>query len=192
MIRTFGIVAIGLTLGLSFDQPLAVLTPNLQAGENSQPVVVKLVKLKAPAPADWLPEKPANRLRSYQFRLKGADGQDGEISVLPESPTDPARVFPRWKATFVPPEGKTLDDIARQSQLDIPGGKIHMLDITGTWRYKERPFDPKSKEEIRENYRVVWILVVEGDDGTLIRVSGPEELMAKAMPGVEQWLKSLK
>ena len=40
-------------------------------------------------------------------------------------------------------------------------------------KYKERPFDPKSKEEIKEDYRVVWVIVTEKDETTHLRLSGP-------------------
>ena len=161
-------------------------------GADDKPVVVKLDKLKASAPAEWTPEKTANRLRSFQFKLKGTDGHDGELIVMPESNPEPSKVFPRWKASFIVPEGKTAEDISKESKFTIPGATVHVLDASGTWRFKERPFDPKSKEEQRENYRVVWIIVVEEDGATLLRVSGPQETMAKYMPGVEAWLKTLK
>lgn len=169
---------------------LASRTP-LPAADD-KPVVVSLVKLKAPAPAEWTAEKTANRLRSFQFKLKGTDGHDGELIVMPESPPDPMRSFPRWKASFIVPDGKTADDIAKQSKFEVAGATVHVLDASGTWRFKERPFDPKSKEEERENYRVVWMIVVEGDEATHIRISGTQDTMAKYMPGVEKWLKSLK
>src|SRR5690349_855267 len=69
---------------------------------------VKVNKMTATAPASWKSEKPANRLRSYQFKLPGAAGRgDAELYVMPESSPDIAKNFPRWKAQFVPPDGKT-------------------------------------------------------------------------------------
>jgi hypothetical protein len=155
---------------------------------------VKLGKLSAPAPVGWKAEKPSNRLRSYQFKIPPGDtgGADGEVIVMPDSNPDPAKSFPRWKEGFVPPDGKTADDIAKVSKFEVSGATVHLLDVTGTWKYKERPFDPKSKEELRPEYRVVWAIVVKGDDATHVRLSGPEKLVSKHYPEFEAWLKALK
>src|SRR2546423_924556 len=66
-------------------------------------VKVKLGKLSAEAPTDWKSEKPANRLRSYQFKLPGEKGGpgDAELIVMPESDPKAEKVFPRWKSSFV-------------------------------------------------------------------------------------------
>jgi hypothetical protein len=154
---------------------------------------VKVNKMTAPAPAGWKAEKPANRLRSYQFKLPGAaDRGAAELVVMPESSPDVAKNFPRWKAQFVPPEGKTADDISRTKKLDVPGAAVDVLDVTGTWKYKERPFDPKSKEELRDDYRVVWVVVADRDEAAHLRLSGPRETVDKHYAAFETWVKSLK
>ncbi|HUR52550.1 MAG TPA: hypothetical protein VMZ71_00325, partial [Gemmataceae bacterium] len=116
-----------------------------------------------------------------------------EVSVMPESDPKAEKLFPRWKATFVPPEGKTADDISKVGKLDgVKGTKIDVLDVSGTWRYKERPFDPKSKEELKDNYRVVWVVVAEKDEATHLRLSGPAPTVETHVKAFEAWVKSLK
>lgn len=180
-------------------RPAAVVTLLLAlpllAGAADKPVVVKLGKLSATAPADWQSEKPANRLRSYQFKLPGEKGGpgDAELYVMPESDPKAEKVFPRWKASFVPPEGKTADDISRVRRLDgVKGAKIDVLDAAGTWMYRERPFDPKSKEELKDDHRVVWVIVNDGEEATHLRLSGPRETVDKHYPGFEKFLRALK
>ena len=160
----------------------------------ADPVAVPFGKLKATVPADWKAERPSNRLRSHQFRLPSGDPAlaDAEVYVMPESPPDPAKVFPRWKATVVPPDGKTPDDATKESKFDAGGATVHLLDATGTWKYRERPFDPRSKEEQRPEYRVVWAVVQHGDEATHVRLSGPQAVVAKHYPAFEQWLKGMK
>ncbi|MCS7271728.1 MAG: hypothetical protein NZ703_11675 [Gemmataceae bacterium] len=155
--------------------------------------MVKVGKLSAPAPLEWKNEKPNNRLRSYQFRLPGEAGlADAEIAIYPESHPNPDVTFPRWQAQFIVPEGKTIDDISRKGTWDLPGAKAHYLDIQGTWKYRERPKDPTSKEMILENYRVIWVIVAEKEEATHIRFSGPAAVVDRYYKGFEQWLKSLK
>lgn len=174
----------------------SLLAAAVAAAGSAQPKAepVKVVgKLAAPAPAEWKPEKVANRLRSHQFKLPGVDGMpDGEVIVMPDSSPDTAKNFPRWKTQFVPPEGKTADDLGKTGKFDAGGAAVSVLDVSGTWKFKERPFDPKSKEEVRENYRVVWAVVTFKDDCTHVRLSGPEPVVAKYYPGFEKWLKALK
>jgi hypothetical protein len=163
------------------------------AGADDKGTVVKVNKMTATAPADWKSEKPANRLRSFQFRLPGADGRgDAEVYVMPESSPNVEKEFPRWKAQFVPPEGKTAEDISKTAKWDVPGATVNVLDVSGTWKYKERPFDPKSKEELRDDYRVVWVVVSDKDETTHVRLSGPRETAEKHYAAFEKWIKSLK
>lgn len=154
----------------------------------------KIGGLRATTPADWKSEKPANLLRSYQFRLPEVKDLPGsEIVVFPESHPDPAKSFPKWKAQFVPPEGKTIDDVAKASKWDVKNVAVNVLDVSGaTWKYKAAPNDPKAKEMLLDNYRVVWVIVAEKDEATHIRMSGPASSMDAQFPAFEKWVKSLK
>jgi hypothetical protein len=173
--------AVGLTTAAD---PTAVAQPKA--------ATIKLDKLAAPAPAGWVSEKPKYTLRSYQFQLPGEkDGPAGEFVVMPESDPKAEKVFPRWKGQFVPADGQP-EVTAKTSKLELKGATADLLDVTGTWRYKERPFDPKSKEELRENYRVVWAVIAEKDEASHVRLSGPKAVVDKHYPAFEAWLKALK
>ncbi|MCS6866140.1 MAG: hypothetical protein RMJ56_04600 [Gemmataceae bacterium] len=192
----YGVVvaAIG---GLVLAAPPSARWP--QATADDKPVVVKLAKLSATAPADWKNEKPANRLRKYQFKLPGVkDHPDAELTISGESRPGAEKNFATWKATFEAPEGKTVDDISKTAQWTLPNAQAHVLDITGTWRYKERPFDPKSKLMILDDWRVIWVVVDEKDaQGEIIeahhfRLSGPAITVGAHAAQFEQWIKSFK
>ncbi len=168
---------------------LTVVTAQAQ----STPVVVKIGSLSAAAPTVWKSEKPSNRLRSYQFKLPGFEGlADAELAIYPESHPDPEKNFPRWQAQFLPPEGKTVEDISKRSVWELPRAKVHVLDVRGTWKYRERPQDPRSKEMILDNYRVIWLIVAEKEEATHVRLSGPAPVIDKHYAAFEAWVKSLK
>jgi hypothetical protein len=170
-----------------------VLAFAVSAGADDKPAVVKVNKLSAAAPAGWKSEKPANRLRSFQFKLPGAaDHAEAEVIVMPESSPDAEKNFPRWKGSFVAPEGKTTDDISKTAKWDVPGSTVNVLDVTGTWKYKERPFDPKSKEMLLDNYRVIWVIIADKDEATHVRLSGPAPSVDKHAAAFEKFVKSLK
>src|SRR5262249_59951287 len=97
-------------------------------------------------------EKPKYALRSSEFKLPGKDGTDAELTVYPESNPNPEKSFPRWRATFNPPEGKTVEDISQVRTFEIPGAKVTLLDVSGTWRFKGAPPGPQSKERILQKH----------------------------------------
>lgn len=163
------------------------------AADPSAPV--KVGPLSAPAPAGWKSEKPSNRLRSHQFKLPAKDPAlpAAEVAVYPESSPKVDDKFAEWKGTIIPPEGKSIDDVAKVTKQDLPGGAVaNRLDATGTWKYRERPRDPKSKEERKAGYRVVWLIVTHGDEATHVRFSGPAEVVAEHVKGFDAWVKGLK
>lgn len=173
----------------------ALLMPALAAvGADDNGTVVKVGSLSARTPADWKKEKPSNLLRSYQFKIPGVkELPASELAIFPDSHPDPARSFPRWKAQFVPPEGKTADDLCRTGKWDLKGATATYLDISGgTWKFKERPQDPKSKEMFLDHYRVVWVIVAEKDSATHIRLSGPSANVDGQIKALETLVKSLK
>ncbi len=173
---------------------IGLLIASAAVAADPKPVDVKFGKLSATAPAGWKSEKVANRLRSHQFKLASPlkDFADAEVIAMPDSNPDPAKSFPRWKESFVPPEGKTADDSAKVSKFEVNGMTVHVLDITGSWKFKERPFDPSSKEVLKPEYRVIWAIVIVGDDATHLRLSGPMAVVEKFQPDFEKWIKSAK
>lgn len=172
---------------------VAGLSGAVSSAEEGKGTLVKLNKLSATTPADWKSEKPANRLRTYQFKLPGAkDNPEAELSVMNESPPGAEKNFAKWKNTFVPPEGKTVDDISKTAKWEVPGAKVDVLDVTGTWKFKERPFDPKSKEMLLDDWRVIWVIVEEKDETHHIRLSGPSVTVGAHAKEFEKWVKSLK
>jgi hypothetical protein len=160
----------------------------------ADPAPIAVNSLKATPPAEWVVEKPSNRLRSAQFKLKSGSENlaDGEVNVMPESNPKTDVLFPRWKATYIPPDGKTIDEIAKETTFDVGNSKITLLDVSGTWKYRERPQDPKSKEEMKPEYRTIWAVVAEKDACTHLRLSGPQVVVAKHYDSFVAMLKGMK
>ena len=171
-----------------------IILPLLILTADPKPTVVKLGTLSATAPATWKSEKPNNLLRSYQFKLPSGDPAfaDAEVAVYKEASPKVEEKFAEWKATFMPPEGMTIDDIAKVSKYEVGTATSHVLDITGTWKYRDRPRDPKSKEELKPDYRAVWVILRDKEETTHIRLSGPMTVVEKHVADFEKWLKSAK
>ena len=72
--------------------------------------------------------------------------------------------------------------------LAAKGVKVALLDMEGTWLYKERPFDPKSKQETRPNSRVISVIFHTDDGNYLIRFSGPAATVNPHAKGFLDWI----
>lgn len=159
------------------------------------PSIVTLGSLKATAPATWKSERPSNLLRSYQFKIAAADkdAPPAEVAVFKEASPKVEEKFAEWKGTFVVPDGKTADDLgAKVEKFTVADAAVHTLDVSGTWKYRERPRDPKSKEELRPDQRVIWVVLIQKDETTHVRLAGPAVVVDKHADEFLKWIKSAK
>ncbi len=150
--------------------------------------------MKSIAPADWKSEKPNNRLRSHQFRLAGAKGaRDAEIFIFPNLTKTVKENFARYKETmFEAPDGKSLDDVTKEEMFKVGKTKVAVQDVRATWLYKDRPFDPAAKTEVRPNSRVVLVIFSNDNGNYLIRLSGPAATVDAHYQGFIDWIKAFK
>ena len=165
----------------------------LQASLAPKPVAIG--PLKNEPPATWVAEKPANLLRSHQFKLPPANESQkpAELAIYPESSPKFGQKFAEWRETVTPNVGTDPAKAVVEGEQKLAGGAVaHRLDATGTWKYRERPRDPTSQTELRENYRVIWLVVVHADGATHLRLSGPAPVVAEHLPAFERWLNGLK
>ncbi|MCI0685438.1 MAG: hypothetical protein L0Y71_25335 [Gemmataceae bacterium] len=175
----------------------------LLAAMLSQPAVgggkttVTLGTLKSDAPAAWKTAKSPFKTRLYTFVVPKAEGvdRDAEIQViffgagggggLPEN-------IKRWKGMFVAPEGKTIDDVAKQETFKAGGAKVTTLDLQGTYLDKFPPFAPNAKTIRRPDYRRINVYF-ETDDGVyFIIFVGPAKSVAQQQKAFDEWLKAFK
>jgi hypothetical protein len=172
-------------------------TPWTAAGQREakpQGTVVTLDGLKSRTPAEWEPEKPANRLRSHQFRLPRAKGdkEDAQLAILPELPGTPEANIERWKGMFEPPAGKTIEDVAHVDKLKVGPARIMYLDVHGTYLSTDRPLAAKSTAKPLPGYRMFAVMVQTKDDSFLIRAIGPAATLARHKAAFDAWLKNFK
>ncbi len=167
------------------------------AGEDkatAKGTVVSLDEVKSLTPADWKREKPANRLRAHQFRLARAKGDttDAELAILSDLTGTPEQNVNRWKDMFVPPDGKTLDDVSRVDRLKVGSVRVTYLDVHGTYLSTDRPFAPKSTAKPLPGYRMLAVMFQTPDGSHLIRLLGPAPTVAMHKQAFDAWVKNFK
>jgi hypothetical protein len=157
-------------------------------------VVVDLDGLQSTTPPEWKEEAPANRMRFLQFRLpkKGDDKEDAELVIFKGLGGGSKANVQRWKDQFIPPEGKKIDDVAEVKEIKIGDYPAVYLDIQGTYKVKLQPFNPRSKEEKKPNYRMLAIYFDGPKDVYQIKLTGPAKTVEAYKKGFDEWLKNFK
>jgi hypothetical protein len=171
---------------------LALAAAGVRAADDKG-TAVDLDGLKSAAPSAWK-EEPAGRMRLMQFRLPRTKGDpyDAELVIYKGIGGSAQANIDRWKGQFTPPEGKSIDDVAKVDEIKIGGRDAARLDVHGTYLYKQRPFDPSDKGEKRPDYRQVAIQF-DGPQNTYhIRLIGPAKTVEQYKKGFDEWLKNFK
>lgn len=162
--------------------------------EKGKGVVVDMDGLKSTTPGDWKEEAPANRMRFMQFRLpkKGSDKEDAELVIFKGLGGGSKANVQRWKDSFLPPEGKKIDDVAEVKEIKIGDRPAIYLDIQGTYNVKLQPFNPRSKSEKKSNYRMLAIYFDGPKDIYQIKLTGPAKTVEAYKKGFDEWVKGFK
>src|SRR5271154_5981638 len=102
--------------------------------------------MKSAIPGSWKQEKPENRLRYLQFKLpKVKDDKEDAVLIVTKIGGSAEENIKRWKAQLIPPEGKSLDDVVKVTEIKIGDVKAPYMDGTGTYKDNPQPFNPQSK-----------------------------------------------
>jgi gluconolactonase len=162
------------------------------AAAEEKGTVVDLDGIKSTTPASWQVEPPANKMRFAQFRIKGKDGEDAELVIFKGLGGGVKQNVERWKGQFIAPEGKTIDDVSKVSEITLGGKKATRLDISGTYKFKAAPFDPNSKEERKPGYKMVAIYFDGPEDVYQIKLTGPAKTVDEHLKEFDDWIKAFK
>ncbi len=181
----------GLLLGLL----TSMLISGAARADDTRRTEVDLGGFKSAAPADWQPMKTTSEMRAYQFKVPAKQGnKNAELTIFHfrgGAGSADANVR-RWKGLFQPPEGKTIDEVAKTHTLKLAEGKVKgtYLDIHGT--YHTPVFGPGQKSEALPHTRMLAV-VFETDNGPYyIRLVGPEKTVAAHKKEFDHWLHAFK
>ena len=165
----------------------------LVAGARAADETVELDGLKAKAPADWKKGQPANQFQHAVFTLPKAAGDT-------DAPTLTVYFFgqgggggkeaniERWKGMFKAPAGQN----AKTEEFKVAGDSVTTLDVSGTYLFKARPFDPSAKAEEKPDYRMVGVIFGTKNGPYYMRLVGPAKSVEKDKKEFDEWLKSFK
>src|SRR5262249_48468891 len=155
---------------------------------------VELGKLKSVAPSEWKAEKPANNLRSHQFRLAHPKGEAeaAELAVLPDAMGPPAAALERWKEMFMPPDGKTLEDIAKVETFKVGKASVTYLDIRGTYLQLPPPPAPQKDAKPGPDFRMLSVFFQMPEGAFTLRLIGPAATVEHHKAAFDAWVKNFQ
>jgi hypothetical protein len=153
--------------------------------------VVDVDGLRSEAPKAWKEEAPANKMRYAQFKIPGTGG-DAELVIFKGLGGGARANVDRWKKQFVPPEGKKIDDVCTVTDIKFGTSAAVSVDISGTYVFKNPPFDPNAKEERRPDYRMLAIYIDGKNDVWQIKLTGPAKTVEAQKKAFDEWIKAFK
>jgi hypothetical protein len=172
---------------------LVLASAGVQA-DDKKGTEVDLDGLRSRAPAAWKEEEPANRMRYMQFRLPHVKGDeaDTELIIFKGFGGSAKDNVKRWKGQFIPPEGKTIDDVSTVKEMKVAGADATYLDVHGTYLFKARPVIPDEKAERRPDYRMLAVHFEGPKTVYHIKLVGPAKSVEHYKAGFDDWLKAFK
>lgn len=154
--------------------------------------VITLHGVSSKVPASWKKEKPSSSLRAYQYAVPKAEGdkEDADLAIFESTSGSLAANIDRWKAQFIPPEGKTIDESSNLVKLKVGDNSAAVFDIWGT--YKKTSFAPGAKEERKPNYRRINVMFETPKGTFFVTLTGPTKTVEKNKADFESWIKAFK
>ena len=169
------------------------------AGAGGKGAVVDLGGQKSAAPAAWKNveiDAKLKKFRLYQFAFPAADGdkEDASLTIFSTSVSGGSDEdnIKRWKGMMAAPPGKTIDDLTKIDKFKVGDAKVTLVEISGTYLYKNPPFDPNAKVQPKENFRFVGVIFDNEKGPFYMRVTGPAKTVEGNRKALEDWLKAFK
>ena len=144
-------------------------------------------------PASWKAEKPRNFLRFAEFRLPRAesDPADADLSLFRNISGSTEQNVARWKGQFLPPRGKSIDDVSKVTKLKVAGRDVVYFKVAGTY-LDGPPMLAASKKKKRPDYRMIAVQFDGPKNVWHLKLIGPARTVAKHKSEFDDWLKSFK
>jgi hypothetical protein len=153
---------------------------------------IKVDGMTSKAPTGWVEESPSNRMRMGQYRVPKVKGDkdDGEVVIFKDLGGGVPANVKRWKEQFLPPTGKTIDDVTKVEKIKIGGNEATQVTIEGTFLYSPAPFAAPAKKERRPDYKMIAIYYDGKDEKPYqIKFTGPAKTVDANAKAFETWIK---
>jgi hypothetical protein len=154
--------------------------------------VVEIDGLKSAAPASWKKGQPTSQMQYAVFTLPKAAGdkEDATLTIYyfqGQGGGVDANVK-RWQGMFKAPAGEN----SKKEAMKVGDVPVTTVDISGTYLFKARPFDPNAKTEEKPDFRMIGVVFESKKGPYFMRLVGPAKTVEKHKKEFDDWLKNFK
>lgn len=159
--------------------------------------VTEIDGLKSTAPASWKALKPGSTMQVLSFTIPKVEGDkyDGQLTVYffgAGGGGGTKANIERWKGMIKPAEGVKDEDAFKTTEMKVGNVAVTVFEGNGSYKHKNRPFDPNEQGEVRSNYRLVGVVFESPNGPYFMRMVGPAKTLEANRKGFESWLKNFK
>jgi hypothetical protein len=152
-------------------------------------------ELRFIAPAEWVKEQPASRMRTVQYKLPKAEGdkEDASLVIYYFGPTEGGSVsanIERWISQMEQPDGRSAKDKAKTESLTVNGLKVNTIDLTGTYTAEMAPGSTERHND--PNFRLRAAVIETPKGFYYLKLVGPEKTIARWQLEVDRLIKSFE
>ncbi|MFT7641557.1 MAG: hypothetical protein ACI9G1_003308 [Pirellulaceae bacterium] len=141
------------------------------------------------APKQWERVKPRNRIIEHEFSApkQKEDLIDGRITLMGAA-GGVERNIERWIGQFRQADGGGAKP--KREELKIAGQKVHVVELSGTFKDQRGPFAPAT---MQEGYKMFGAIIVTEKLGTyFVKFYGPQETVSANEEAFRSFLKTMK
>lgn len=152
-------------------------------------------KLQLTAPEGWKRAKPQNAIIEHEFAVPAAEGDErgGRVTLMGAGGTVDANIE-RWFGQFTQPDGGDTKDKYKEKtkKLEIAGLQVHVVDMGGTYKDSQGPFNPAAAVE-REKYRMLAAVITSPKLGNyFVKFYGPERTVSENAKAFDAMIRGLQ
>lgn len=146
-----------------------------------------------PAP-DWIVEAPSSSSRKAQYKLPRAEGDSEDAGLVvyyfnggggtPQANAD------RWIAEFAGPDGKAAAHTAKITHKTVNKIPLTIVDVSGTYASSMGMTQQGGKP--KSGIRLLGAIAEAGNGPWFIKLTGPEQTVAKWKPSFDSFLDSIR
>ena len=145
-------------------------------------------KVVVSKPEKWKTFPPKSPMIEHEFRVAGEGENFARITIMQASGGIQGNID-RWIGQF---DGVKKEDTKVENK-DVEQTKVHIVEITGTFKESMGPGGPGAATKKQENYKMLGA-ILELKDGALIfiKATGPNDIVTGMREGFVKMLDGLK
>ncbi len=152
------------------------LGPPREVTPSGDVVAETLAEFEVSVPKEWEKGKPSGMMRMAQWVVPGPGG-DAELVVyrFKGGAGGVEANMDRWKKQFTAPEGKSIDDLAKQDKKTAGALTMHTLDVTGHYVAAMTP--GAAEKHDKPDHRMLAVIIEGSGDPLFLKATGPSKTL---------------